>query len=144
MGFLLQARGRWNRYGEYGCLYTALSRDGAIAEYQKLLRLLGIDADEDRERDLVTLEVDVDPVLDLTDTTILKRLGLTSASLVEDTDEGFELCRTLADIARADGYSAIMSPSAAAPGEVNLTIYIDGRAGDLSLNVGPVREPLNY
>lgn len=38
----------------------------------------------------------------------------------------------------------IMSPSAAAQNEVNLSIYIDGRAGDLSLNVGPVREPLNY
>ena len=66
VGFILLARGRWNRHDEYGCLYTSLSREGALAEYTKELRRLGIAASADQPKDLVTLNVGVARVLDLT------------------------------------------------------------------------------
>ena len=65
VGFILLARGRWNRHDEYGCLYTSLSREGAFAEYTKELRRLGIEPNADQPKDLVTISVAVARVLDL-------------------------------------------------------------------------------
>jgi hypothetical protein len=144
VGFLLQASGRWNRFGEYGCLYTALTREGAVAEYDKALRYAGLARDEDAERDLVTVHVDVEPVMSIITMDFLRGSGLAAAELTTDTDESFEICRTIADYARAAGYCAIISPSAALAGQRNLTIYFDGRADRIHLDVGSVREPLNY
>jgi len=49
-----------------------------------------------------------------------------------------------ADIARLEGYDAILSPSAALDVGRNLNLYIDGRADHLRLMDGPDRIPLNY
>lgn len=144
MGYLLQADGRWNRYGEYGCLYTALSQKGATTEYEKMLRQLGISPAEDAERDLVSIDVDVAHVFDLTAPSVINKLGIDWPMITSDSAESIELCRTLADYARAYGNNAIMSPSAAAPGEVNLSIYVDGTASDVNLRDGALRLPLNY
>lgn len=103
VGFILLARGRWNRYAEYGCFYTSLSPEGARAEYAKELRRIGTDAEDD-----------------------------------------LESCRIIADIARLEGYDAILSPSAALDPGRNLNLYIDGRADHLRLMDGPDRIPLNY
>ena len=144
MGFLLKASGRWNRFGEYGCLYTALSRQGAIAEFQKALKHAGLKPEEYQETDLVTVIAEITHVLDLTDPTVLDTNGLTKEALIADTDVSIELCRSIADGARAAGYTAILCPSAARTGESNLNIYIDGRAAHLNLEAGPHREALNY
>lgn len=144
VGFILLARGRWNRHGDYGCLYTSLSRDGAIAEYTKELRRLGIDASADQAKDLVSLSVSVARVLDLTDARKRSRFGVGVDTLTGDNDDDLESCRIVADLARLAGYDAILSPSAALSGERNLNLYIDGRADHLRLTEGPDREPLNY
>jgi RES domain-containing protein len=135
VGFILLARGRWNRYAEYGCLYTSLSPEGARAEYAKELRRIGIDAASDQPKDLVSLTVSVARVLDLTDTREGNRFGVTLETLT---------CRIVADLARLAGYDAILSPSAALDGARNLNLYIDGRADHLRLMDGPDRTPLNY
>lgn len=144
MGFLLQASGRWNRKNEYGCLYTSLSRAGAIAEYRKVLASTGLEPQEDRERDLTTIFADVEPVLDLSDPQVMRRLGVAPAALTWDADVDLEFCRRLADWARSERYSAIPSPSVAAAGERNLNLYIDVSPSNLKLADGSVREPLNY
>lgn len=142
-GFLLQAGGRWNRYEEYGCLYTALTRDGALAEYEKVRRLVGLAAADDK-KDLVSVHVTVQPVLDLTDAAVQRRYGVERAMLTGDDDAAMETCRSIADLARAERYRAIRSPSAALAGAVNLTIDLEGRAADLRRRDGLHREPLNY
>lgn len=99
---------------------------------------------EDRERDLTTIFADVEPVLDLGDPQVMRRLGVAPAALIGDADVDFEFCRRLADWARSERYSAILSLSAAAGGERNLNVYIDVSPSNLKLGDGSVREPLNY
>jgi RES domain-containing protein len=144
VGFILLARGRWNRHAEYGCLYTSLSRDGAIAEYHKELHRLGIESAGDQPKDLVSLHVGVARVLDLTDERQRQRFGMTLDVLTGDSADDIESCRVVADLARMEGYDAILSPSAARHDAQNLNLYIDGRADHLRLMEGPDRIPLNY
>jgi RES domain-containing protein len=144
VGFILLARGRWNRYAEYGCLYTSLSPNGARAEYTKELRRLGVDASDDQPKELVSLTVSVARVLDLTDARQRNTFGVALEILTGDSEDDLESCRLVADLARLAGYDAILSPSAALDGVQNLNLYIDGRADHLRLMEGPDRIPLNY
>lgn len=143
-GFILLAAGRWNRHGEYGCLYTSLSPDGALAEYAKELQRLGIDPTADQPKDLVSLNVVAARVLDLTLAAERRRVGVSLATLTGDTDDALEQCRLVADLARLREYDAILSPSAALAGARNLNLYIDGRADHVRLMDGPDRMPVNY
>jgi RES domain-containing protein len=93
----LLARGRWNRYAEYGCLYTSLSPEGARAEYAKELRRIGIDAEADQPKDLVSLTVGVARVLDLTDPDRRKHFGIALETLTGDAEDDLESCRIVAE-----------------------------------------------
>lgn len=84
------------------------------------------------------------PVLDLTDATIRETFGVSLASLAGDTPAELEACRTTADLARQQGFNAILAPSAARPGEENLMVYIDGPAASYHFETGPDRIPLNH
>jgi RES domain-containing protein len=139
VGYILRARGRWNREGVYGCLYTALTPEGALAEWAKYLRGAGVPPALSSPRDLVSLEVRVDPVLDLTSAAVLRQVGIQPEMLTGDGDDSLELCRAIADLARQRGYHAILSPSAALPTAYNLNLYFNGRADHYSLDVGPDR-----
>ena len=145
IGHILLASGRWNRSGEYGCLYTSLTRAGAIAEYHReLAKVSGISVEEDHPRDLVSIHVVAKGVLDLTKLGTRKRMGISLETITGDRVPDIDACRAIADLARLQGYRGILSPSAAADGKKNLNLYIDGRADDVSLMEGVGREPLNY
>jgi RES domain-containing protein len=138
VGRILGADGRWNRVGVYGCLYTALTRKGAIEEWRKTLR--GLD-DTPKKRDVVSIAVDIAPVVDLTDPES-SPVPPGSPFLTGDSDEDLERCRQLADSLRAFGYVGLVVPSAALPGGKNLIIYIDGPASAVSLEDGGDRVSL--
>ena len=138
VGFILRAGGRWNRRGRYGALYTALSPEGAIAEYRKYFAQRGMDNRPQTAHDIVSIEVDVHPVIDLTDT-YNGIVDPAAAFLTGDSPEDFEKCRALADDLRAAGFVAAIVPSAASPGEKNLVIYIDGPAQQTALDQGTDR-----
>jgi len=142
-GSILKANGRWNRPGEYGCLYTALSRHGAEAEYNKFLSNAGMEQEQDRPRDLVTILVDIKLVLNQTSKTDAL-VDPASPFLTGDKLDDWEKCRKLADVSRLDGYGGILTPSAALKGEKNLVVYVDGIARNVDLKAGKTRIPLNY
>ncbi|MCX6071370.1 MAG: RES family NAD+ phosphorylase [Chloroflexi bacterium] len=141
VGFILRAGGRWNRRGRYGALYTALKPQGALAEYRKYYRQRGMANRPKSPRDLVSVEVDLDPVVDLTD----PGNGIVdpkASFLTGDTPQDYDKCQALADDVRAAGYVGLIAPSAAAPGEKNLMIYIDGPAQQIALDDGGDRIPI--
>lgn len=138
VGRILGADGRWNRVGIYGCLYTALTKEGAIQEWRKTLA--GID-DMPKSRDVVSIKVVASPVIDLTDPAT-SPVPPHSPFLIGDARQDLEQCRQLADSPRASGYVGIIAPSAALPGGKNLIIYIDGPASAVSLEDGGDRIPV--
>jgi len=140
VGFIVKAHGRWNRAGEYGCLYTSLTLQGARAEFQRYVARAAAGTGL-APRELVSLDVDITPVVDLTDPAS-SPVSIRSPFLTGDEPDDLESCRTLADYIRALGNSAIIAPSAALQGEKNLVIYIDGPARNLGLSVGGARVPL--
>ena len=140
VGFILKATGRWNRAGQYGCLYTPLTREGAIAECRKYRQRAGITV-ASRPRNLVSIEARIDSVVDLTDGRSSPVPPL-SPYLTSDEEEDLEACRALADLVRSRGRSGLITPSAATKGLKNLVVYLDGPARAAELDVGPDREPL--
>ncbi|HUE97558.1 MAG TPA: RES family NAD+ phosphorylase [Longimicrobiaceae bacterium] len=159
---LINANGRWNRANLYGCLYTALTPEGAVAEYRKHHLRRGLQG----ARDLVSLSVRVDHVLDLAglmedvdagrrQVPVPGRLrGRASAlrslpdidptSLTGDRPADLEHCRQVADWARRMGFLAIRAASAALTGAVTLSIYPENRPGEIQLAVEGKATPLNY
>lgn len=115
-----------------------MSQEGAIAEYRKYLRLAGITSGGARPRELVSILVEISPVLDVTNEAE-SPVPPTSAFLVCDTPDDLEACRSLADYARSQGYAGMLVPSSALAGQRNLIIYIDGLAGSIFLDEGPDR-----
>jgi RES domain-containing protein len=114
-----------------------LSRDAAVAEYEKVLRGSSLPR---VKRELVTLEVVVDPVLDLRSRTTRRTVGVTKAALTGDAESDLGSCLAIADWARSEGYSGIISPSAAQDGGAVLAIYVDGPVAGVELYEGGTRE----
>jgi hypothetical protein len=73
--------------------------------------------------------------MDLTD---LKESPISPGSpfLIEDDEESLEACRRLADILRARGFAALITPSSAKSRAKNLVIYFDGPAKNIDIDDG--------
>jgi hypothetical protein len=102
-----------------------------------------------RPRELVSIDVVVSPLYDLTTlqayTALAKRAAILPHQdfLTHLENVPYSHCHKLADRARAEGYPALLVPNAAASGENNLIIYIDVVAPrHLELDNGPDRLPL--
>ncbi len=140
------SQGRWNQRGDYAALYTALTMEGARTEWRRLADSAGSAMGP---RDLVSLTVKVEPVLDLTRPAIYQRTARSAGVTVHPrfhshlTDVPHDHCHALAAQARSERYTALLVPSAARDGGTNLVIYFDIVAPRLvELDNGPDRIPL--
>jgi RES domain-containing protein len=118
-------------------MYTALSPEGAIAELDKHAAEF---AGARRRRDLVSVQVTVDGVLDLTSRWTRVRHGISLATLTGDAPADLAACRGLARREVLGGrYGAILAPSAAPGGGVNLMLYVEHTGHLRDLTNGPDR-----
>jgi hypothetical protein len=92
-------------------------------------------------RELVSILVDLEAVVDLTDWAS-SPISPEAPFLTGSNPEDLEACRALADALRAQGYVGLLVPSAAASNEKNLIIYIDGLAGKINIYEGDEQLPL--
>lgn len=141
------ARGRWNtQRPRLTCLYTALTPEGALAEYRKHFVENGFGAAPGllAPRDLVSIDVRVEPVLNLTSAAVRERLGVDLARLTGNQAADRAICRRIAWDAVREGYRAILAPSAARRGERTLMLYVESQHGRLTTRNGPDRIPINY
>lgn len=94
----------------------------------------------------MALEVEVEPVLDLTTRAGRRRIGATKQQITGDTRDCKRACRAVADRARLDGAQALLAPSAARDDGRVLAIYIDVGPPELVTlqEIPDAREPLNY
>lgn len=83
------------------------------------------------------LEVQLESVLDLTDSEVLRKTAIAASSL---TGSDLTATRRIAAEAREQGYEALLVPSAAAPESKNLVIFLDRvPAPPIVLSSKPVR-----
>ncbi|CAN5443508.1 hypothetical protein BH24GEM3_BH24GEM3_08620 [soil metagenome] len=138
LGWILKAsRGRWNsQRPRLPCLSTSLVPEGAVAEFEKHLA----EYRAPRRRDLVSIQVSVGPVLNLTSPRNLRRLGIDPNVLTGDRPSDLVACRAIAREHVLHGsYRAILAPSAALQSAIDLMIYIERTHGIAELHDGPDR-----
>ena len=142
LNWIHHATGRWNRQGEYGALYTALHPFGALLELSKSLGNAAVNAAMVQPRDLVSVDMVVDDVLDLRHENWILAYPGWPTQVLSDSPESYEICRSMADDAIALGVSAIRVPSSLMPGMPpldNVILFPHTRPAQWSVVDGPDR-----
>ncbi len=126
------------RYNVVGCaaLYLASSPTLAVCEHLQLAETF--EAKRFPPRLLVSVDVDLGRVLDLTDDATLLRLGVTREGLLgpySNNPEAPSITQTIAMRARKNGIEAILAPSALVPTEHNLVVFRDNVASPVAVRV---------
>lgn len=112
--------GRWGR--NFPVIYLGRPVESVTIEaYRHLVEADGIPADMVQPRQLYTVTVGVDRVLDLTVPTNVDAVGLTLADLQSDVDD-YEACQHVAAVAHQLELHAIQAPAAAGAG-VTLALF---------------------
>jgi RES domain-containing protein len=115
----LLSGGRWNPSNEFGAIYTSLTNETVHGEIERYCKRRGLNVTDMPTMDIANIMVKLHKVLDLTDSGVLKQLGLTREKLI---GEKWEMTQEIAQIVFKLGFEAILAPSAASHG-VNLIIY---------------------
>lgn len=135
----LKAGGRFNPPNEFGALYTSLDATSAVQEVARGLKMRAVDPAQFPEGAwwVYELEVQLESVLDLTNSEVLRKTAIAASSL---TGSDLTATRRIAAEAREQGYEALLVPSAAAPESKNLVIFLDRvPAPPIVLSSKPVR-----
>jgi RES domain-containing protein len=124
--------GRYSPKGGFRAVYGSLELDTATAELMAYHRRQGRPDPEAVVFPFaaVSLEADVERLLDLTDAKVRRTLKVTLVELAGDwqaaQDRGYEaLTQAIGRIARAAGYQGLLFPSAARPGGRNIVLFGD-------------------
>jgi len=120
--------------------------EGALAEYRKHFvdNGFGVAPGLLAPRDLVSVDVRVEPVLNLTSAEVRADLGIALEHLVGDTKADLAACRRTAWEDVRSGHRGILAPSAAKKGERTLMLYVESDRGRLVVSNDPDRISINY
>lgn len=113
-----QGGGRWGPPGAFAVLYLGRPKDSVVVEaYRHLIDPFdGITPDMVQPRNLVTADVDVTEVLDLTDAPSCDSLGLSTSDLHSKIG-AYDKCWAVARAAHQLGLHGILAPAATGLGE---------------------------
>ena len=114
-----QESGRWHRKGESYAQYLALAPLGAWAECARYYSLRSARQAREMKRNLWLVFVRETRIADLSTFDRYDACGLDPVVAVG----GHAASQALADDLRAAGFRGVLSPSAALPGVVNLTVF---------------------
>jgi RES domain-containing protein len=137
--------GRWTPPGSFATAHASLDVKTAVVESLGTQQQYGIAVDARLPLTLVAIDVSLKKLIDLTDDSILRELGLTRQRLMrcrwrENMDKGREaLTQAIGRIAFEAGLEALLVPSAQARKGKNLVVYSDNlqKASSLTIqNVG--------
>jgi RES domain-containing protein len=112
--------GRWNVAGQGCTQYFCADPEAPFAE---VLRHEDLRAEDDASMYRTTLwhaQIDEAAVVDYSSFERAESAGFPADALVEDD---YERCQAEADWLRGHGVAAVLSPSAALPGSVNVTVF---------------------
>lgn len=132
-----QESGRWHRQGEAYAQYLALSALGAWAECARYYSLRSTRQAREMRRNLWLVFVRETDIADLSSFDRYDACGLDPATAVGD----HVMSQDLADHLRESGFRGVLSPSAALPGVVNLTIFGERYEQVLSTDLAAWRNP---
>ncbi|MBV9852223.1 MAG: RES family NAD+ phosphorylase [Armatimonadetes bacterium] len=126
------AGGRFNFRGTFEVLYLSCDVHTCLEETTKAFQRDGFDVAKTLPRTIIGVEVAVSRVLDLTDPTVRRRLGITRASLT-GTDWLYDqevlgreaVTQEAGRLAREAGFEAILTPSAVSRIGRNLDVFPD-------------------
>lgn len=113
--------GRWNPPASFPVLYTSPSVDVAMAEVVRKAKRAGFAPEDLMPRRLVTYEIDLQRVLDLSGE---RNRELTGFSFEVVTDDDVRICQAIGEAAHYIGLEAVLAPSAAASGSA-LSIFLN-------------------
>jgi RES domain-containing protein len=114
--------GHYNPPAEFGAIYASATRADALRELHRSAERLGLERGDLLPRVLLTLELRVEKLLDLTDEGVREAWGVQLEDLLHDTD--YSRCHEIARSARRAGYEAIRFPAFDRRG-VNYAIFLD-------------------
>ncbi len=113
--------GRWNPPNSFATLYLALSVEAAAAELHRLAARAGREVDDFMPRHLLAFDVELNAILDLTDTEAALAVGLDSAQFQADDATR---CQEVGEAAHHLGREGILAPSATGTGTV-LAVFVE-------------------
>jgi RES domain len=134
----LQPEGRWHRDGREYTQYFALSPRGAWAELIRYEGLRLATELEDCQHHLWWFEIEEKDIADLSSFNEAHRVHIDPGMLVDDN---LSCCQALGSQLRAEGYRGVLAPSAALPGERNLTLFGPRREFVVEHTLGQFAQP---
>lgn len=120
-----------------------MSERGALAERAKYADEAALTGLPFGPHDLVSIDLTITAhALDLTDTTVQRSFGVTTAQLRANGATAYELCRRTADLARAQSHYILFVPSSPLNGATNVIVYPEVPPANCQLDLGPDRTPV--
>jgi RES domain-containing protein len=112
--------GRWNIAGETPTQYLALDAEAPFAEIVRHEDLRTEEAASHYSSTIWQMQIEEAMIVDYSSFALAEQAGFDPAALVDDD---FERCQVEANRLSDEGARGLLSPSAALPGSINLTLF---------------------